>query len=236
MHPNIIGIGPPKCGTWWLYHQLVAHPQAWMPLTKEMRYFDKDILLGKNHDKDDAWYLSQFALCPHDKITGEITPTYIISKIAAKAINTLLPECKLFAILRNPIDRAISHWNMVRNLGYTNEDFWTCFLKDFNYIRTTGHYAECIARFKGLKVFWFHDIEENPRRFIKDFYQFVDIDDSFVSETIEQKLDYIHDQKLHTKLKKTEVKVTHRKKILEYYKEEITRLERYLQVKCENWK
>lgn len=42
-YPTFIGIGTQKGGTTWLYHQLRQHPDIWMPLNKELHYFDRNV-------------------------------------------------------------------------------------------------------------------------------------------------------------------------------------------------
>ena len=56
-------------------------------------------------------------------LTGEATPTYLHHPLTAKRISELLPNIKLIILLRNPIDRAYSHYQMEKRLGYEELTF-----------------------------------------------------------------------------------------------------------------
>ena len=111
--PNFIIIGAGKSGTSSLYEYICTHPQVLSALKKEMRFFNHK----PNFNKGIDWYLSHFPPIPPGKkiISGEATPGYFGSN-AQEVIQDLFPNIKLIAILRNPVDRAISQYNhWVRN-------------------------------------------------------------------------------------------------------------------------
>ena len=105
-HPNFIIIGTGKSGTTSLYNYLTQHPQVLPAIKKEIyfwsRYFDKGI----------NWYLAHFPPIPQETkfLTGEATPTYINSWHTPERLFSIFPKIKLIVILRNPIDRAVSHY------------------------------------------------------------------------------------------------------------------------------
>ncbi len=103
--PNFIIIGTQKGGTTSLYNYLTQHPYIKAAVNKEVHYFDV------HFDKGDNWYRSRFPFCGQDYITGEASPSYIFHPHAPKRIAELTPSVKLIAILRNPVDRAYSHYN-----------------------------------------------------------------------------------------------------------------------------
>ncbi len=104
--PNFIIIGTGKSGTTSLYNYLTQHPQVLPAIKKEIyfwsRYFDKGI----------DWYLSHFPPIPQETklLTGEATPTYINSWHTPERLFSIFPKIKLIVILRNPVDRAVSHY------------------------------------------------------------------------------------------------------------------------------
>ncbi len=111
--PGYIIIGAQKSGTTSLYQWIVQHPNVQQALRKEIHYFDR------HHEKSVAWYLSHF---PQSQDTGrfllgEATPNYFFHPTAARRLSQLFPDIKLILVLRNPIERAYSHFqhNIRRN-------------------------------------------------------------------------------------------------------------------------
>ena len=102
MLPTFIGIGAQRAGTTWAYNCLAEHPQVFMTAKKELHFF------YAHYDRGLAWYEEQFAGAGAAKASGEISPDYMYNTDALDNIARDLPDVKLFAILRNPIDRAIS--------------------------------------------------------------------------------------------------------------------------------
>jgi hypothetical protein len=121
MLPNFIIIGAQRSGTTSLFRYLSQHPSIVPSLFKETHYFDNayhHTKLGIN------WYKAQFPTLVYrnhllktkniDMITGESTPYYLFHPMAADRIAKSLPQVKLIALLRNPINRAFSHYNHSR--------------------------------------------------------------------------------------------------------------------------
>ena len=110
MLPNFLIIGVAKAGTTALSEQLGLHPQVFMAAEKEVHYFDD------HFDKGVAWYRSRFDKARGKVAVGEASPTYIYDDKAIERMAELLPDAKLIVVLRNPIDRAYSHYWWVRPL------------------------------------------------------------------------------------------------------------------------
>jgi len=113
--PDFLAIGAEKSGTSSLYLYLVQHPQILEPTQKEIYYFTHYF------DLTIDWYLAHFPPIPKKAVsflTGEATPHYLYnSNNAAQRIFDLFPDIKLIAILRNPIERAISDYHQSVRLG-----------------------------------------------------------------------------------------------------------------------
>ncbi len=106
--PNFLIIGAAKCGTTSLYNYLVQHPNIVPAVHKEIHFFDL------NYHKGISWYLSHFPLLLNpkpDMITGEASPYYMFHPHAAQRIYETMPQAKIIAILRNPVERAYSHYH-----------------------------------------------------------------------------------------------------------------------------
>ncbi len=113
--PDFVIIGAQKSGTTFLYDLLTRHPYVEPAFDKESRYFQD------NFHKGIEWYRSQF-LPPRWKdgqrsITGEATPYYLFHPRVPERMSKVVPQVRLIALLRNPVDRAYSHHNIrVRTL------------------------------------------------------------------------------------------------------------------------
>lgn len=113
--PNFLIIGVQRGGTSSLFRYLMEHPQIASPVDKEIHFFDLHFQKGWH------WYLEQFSLfngeyqenINHSKniITGEASPYYIFHPLVAQRVKQYCPDIKLIVLLRNPIDRAISHYH-----------------------------------------------------------------------------------------------------------------------------
>ena len=113
--PDFLIIGARKAGTTSLYNLLSRHPHVEPAVTKELHYFD--VLFD---EEDVEWYRRGF---PEPKrkdgrwtITGEATP-YSAHLRAPERAAKVVPEARLIALLRNPVDRAYSDYQQVARLG-----------------------------------------------------------------------------------------------------------------------
>lgn len=105
--PNLVIIGAMKCGTTSLHYYLGLHPQIEMSRQKELQFFVEE----RNWSKGVDWYQSWF---PQDApVRGEASPhytTYPKHQGIAERMHTIIPEAKLIYLVRDPIDRLISHY------------------------------------------------------------------------------------------------------------------------------
>jgi hypothetical protein len=103
-YPDYLIIGASRSGTTSLFEYLIRHPNVEDPTTKQIHYFDKYYVRGKN------WYKNHFPLKWKKGISGDATPYYYNSPDAAKRIQNLIPSVKIIMMCRNPVDRAYSHY------------------------------------------------------------------------------------------------------------------------------
>jgi hypothetical protein len=105
--PNLIIVGAMKCGTTSLHYYLSRHPQIYMSLEKELNFFIRE----KNWNRGIEWYKSHFT--EPVKIQGESSPSYTrYPKWSGvpERMYSVVPHAKLIYILRDPIQRIISHY------------------------------------------------------------------------------------------------------------------------------
>lgn len=126
MLPNFLVIGAEKCGTTWLHAVLRAHPEIFVPPTKEIHYFNR---LDSNLRERDSfrrglnWYERFFADWSGERHVGEVTPLYMCDPVAPQRIAETLPDVRLVCLLRHPVDRAYAHYWMARAKGHESRSF-----------------------------------------------------------------------------------------------------------------
>ncbi len=107
--PSFLVIGTRRGGSTSLYESIVQHPAVVRSrMKKGSHYFDV------NHRRGWEWFRSCFPVVPAGMITGEASPYYMFHPLAPRRIAKELPEVRLIAVLRNPVDRAYSHYQFER--------------------------------------------------------------------------------------------------------------------------
>lgn len=125
--PDFIVIGAMKSGTTALMDYLMRTESVFTPVNaagsyvKELHFFDK------NHERGPNWYRVYFPLerarPPTPHAIGEGTPYYLFHPLVPERVARLLPSARLIAILRDPVERAWSHYRMSVNLDREPLDF-----------------------------------------------------------------------------------------------------------------
>jgi len=111
--PDLIIIGAQKSGTTSLFEYLSQHPRLMPSYVKEVHFFDGGLNPNvDNFNCGETWYRAHFPLKKNasNKKVFEASPLYLFNPLAPQRISELIPEVKLIAILRNPVERAISHF------------------------------------------------------------------------------------------------------------------------------
>jgi hypothetical protein len=123
---DFLVIGAQRSGTTSLWQHLRSHPQIQVPPSKEAPFFSHREPFARGLD----WYLGEFfAAADPQRIWGTVSPHYMMGSPDADAgevarrIHSLVPRVKLFAVLRDPIERAQSHHRMVVHRGREARDF-----------------------------------------------------------------------------------------------------------------
>ena len=114
--PHFLVIGTQKGGTTTLHHLLSRHPGIFLPEVKEVHYFSQHFY--QSHQ----WYADHYQLAKPGQIRGDITPFYLFHKAVPERIRSALPNVKLIALLRDPVERTLSQYFHARRHGYENLD------------------------------------------------------------------------------------------------------------------
>ena len=126
--PDFLIIGTERGGTSSLYSYLLTEKSARIvgALRKEIHFFDQ------NYTKGWTWYLAHFPVRNDDILSGEASPHYYFFEEAAERVARVLPNASVIILLRNPIDRAYSHYQHEVELGYEKMSFEDAISREFN--------------------------------------------------------------------------------------------------------
>lgn len=124
--PNFFIVGAPKAGTTSLHAHLQSVPGIFMSRIKEPNYFSRT-LVPDDHPlrpiRDEHKYLSLFDDVRDEAVIGEASPTYLADPDAPRRIHDVAPRARILISLRDPVERAFSHYLMMRNNGTAQLSF-----------------------------------------------------------------------------------------------------------------
>ena len=209
--PNFLLIGTAKSGTTSLYSYLRQHPSVFMPAVKEPRYFAyADGPPAMNGPGDEAAnekavftldaYEELFAEAEGKAALGEASPNYLYSETAPARIHDLVPDAQLFVVLRDPVERAYSHFLHLRRSGREPLDSFAVALKKEEERRQEGwewswHYREMGFYHRQLQryldhfdreqftIYLFEDFVDDNLAVTKDIFRRLGVDPSFEPDT-----------------------------------------------------
>ena len=187
-------VGAPKAGTTSLYHYLNEHPQVVMSSQKEPDYFsdnaihEQGMYYGKNRVNTLDKYESLFAQ-KESVVYGEGSVSYLFYDNVAEDIKKYNPNAKIIIMLRNPIERAFSHYLMDYRLGLINDSFENIIAKKSNHKNAHLFYKQYIEVSKYAK-----QIQRYLDFFEKENILFIDYDDfkKNVSKTVDQVYNFLN--------------------------------------------
>ena len=208
--PNFLVIGAAKAGTTAVYDYLKQHPQIYMSPLKETNFFalegqevrfrglgDDGTINALSLTTLDA-YLAQFGGVVHETAIGEASPLYLYSPRAADRIRHYIPDAKLIAILRNPVERAFSAFShLVRDrrepLDFGRaldaedvrvhqgwEHIWHYTRMGFYHAQLTRYY-DLFARAQ-IKVYLYDRFDADSISVLQDIFRFLGVEDTFVPD------------------------------------------------------
>jgi hypothetical protein len=205
--PTFLLIGAAKSGTTSLHHYLAQHPAVFMSPVKEPGFF-----AFEGHDLEfsgpgDEWiketvdttiqsYSNNFSGVTTEQAIGESSPVYLYSIEAAGRIATRIPDARIIAILRNPVERAYSQflffvqcgreplWDFGEALDQEESRIRANWAWGWHYKRL-GFYHEQLTRYldhfdrSQIKILLYEDLHDQPKKTVRRLYRFLDVDESF---------------------------------------------------------
>lgn len=242
---DFIVAGVQKGGTSALDYYLRQHGEINMGKKKELHFFDTEKFFSGPEVNYELLH-KKLQRRPNTKITGESTPSYIYWNNAIERIKSYNPEIKLIVILRNPIDRAFSHWNMEISRERETKDFLKCLelekkrlvralpnqTKIFSYF-DRGFYSWQILRLKrffsdeNLHFIKYDDFKVNQEEQVKSVFEFLGLNLPENFKLIEKQVHAISHRRKITE--------DERKTLIEYYRNDIEYTAKLLNWDCTNW-
>ncbi|MFK5984685.1 MAG: sulfotransferase domain-containing protein [Pseudomonadota bacterium] len=240
---NFIICGVQKGGTSVLDIYLREHPEVCMAERKEVHFFDTEHLFNNimpNYSQYHACFKPQSA----HRLIGEATPIYMYWHDAPRRMWEYNSNMKLIVILRNPIDRAYSHWNMEKSRNSEDLSFWDAIQNEqqrcrealphqhrvYSYI-DRGFYLEQLRRL------WFYFSKDNvlilknehlrnlPNETLKKVCGFLGVNN----------FENINAREVHSLRYSSNMSNTEKEYLRQIYKYEIKSIERVLSWDCSDW-
>jgi hypothetical protein len=211
--PNTFVIGAAKSGTTSLYDYLDQHPEVFMSPVKEPRYFayaeNPPEMAGPGDEETNREsgavytleeYRALFAGATTESAVGEASPVYLYDEDAPRLLHGQCPDATLIAVLRNPIERAYSHYLHLFQSGREPlEDFGAALDAEDERVaagwewswhyRRMGFYGRQLARYldvfdrEQLHVYRFEELTDDPVGFAQAVYRAIGVDASFAPDT-----------------------------------------------------
>jgi Sulfotransferase domain len=118
---DFVVIGAQKGGTTTLFEHLRGHPQLCLPADKEAPFFNRPELYSQGVEHLFSTYFPH--PLPTGRLLGTVTPQYMCISGCADRLADAFPACRLVAVLRDPVDRAYSHYRMAVRRGQETRSF-----------------------------------------------------------------------------------------------------------------
>lgn len=196
--PDFFWIGPQKSASTWAYRCFAEHPEIYVHEVDDMTGLGGDALhyFDIHYNKGPDWYEQFFQSYKGEKVVGDTTPSYIRSPKAAERIASDVPGAKIIACLRNPIDRAFSHyWHEKKkqkiNFEFAeileNYDLYQNWIEPGFYYHNLKRYYERFDEDQ-IKVKLLDDLIADDERFIADIFAFIGVDSDFKPTVLGEKV------------------------------------------------
>jgi hypothetical protein len=200
--PTFFIVGAAKSGTTSLYHYLSQHPDVYMSPNKEPHWFSR-VQPAQGQDSrpvtSQEEYLQLFKGWNGEPAIGEASPSYLWDEKAPYRIKEAVPDAKIIAIVRDPVERAYSHYLMRVREGKEDLPFWEALQQDYHEEKNKawsasrlyidlGFYADQVQRY--LEVFgegqvriylYAKDLKTNPRVLLQSLMEFIEVDPQYAA-------------------------------------------------------
>jgi len=193
---DFIGIGSGKCGSTWLYSNIIKHPEICNKNPKEIRFFDL------HYSKGIKWYRKQFSGCGK-LLKGEFSVQYMYHPETANRIKKHFPNVKLITILRKPEERIFSDYlHSIRKADISPKMTFSEYIKDENNLKYGLYYKYLLPFFNefptgNIKVILLEEVMIDSKMVLKDIYKFLGVvNKEFLPNDLNKKLNVAMEYKI----------------------------------------
>lgn len=238
-------MGAQKAGTSALDYYLRQHPEICMADKKELHFFDNERVFA-NSQINYELYEKHFDWRVNKLVYGEATPIYIYWQPCCERIWKYNSDIKLISLLRNPVERAFSHWNMEFNRGNETLSFEQAITSErdrcrealphqhriYSYI-DRGLYSDQIRRlfryFKDDQLLFikYEEFKANPESILNQIFEFIGVQNTNIS---------IKKGEIHKGDYNFTLTPNQREQLLKIYQHNIEETEQLLDWDCKDWK
>jgi Sulfotransferase domain len=195
--PNFFLVGAAKAGTTSIYAYLAQHPGVFFPSIKEPHFFTQvrpapeQQFLIEAITKCSA-YLRLYAHAAGYGVIGDASPSYLWHPEVPQRIRAKVPQAKVAIILRDPVERAYSHYLMDYREGAQSKPFYEALLNDMNRSEKgwgvsylyyeLGLYAQQVRRYletfkpERVKILMFDDFRRDAKAVLRELAEFLGLD------------------------------------------------------------
>jgi hypothetical protein len=186
-YPNLFLVGAQKAGTTSLYRYLGQHPDIYTSPEKEPRFFDR----LDHDDVTEEAYLALFEGAEDHAVRAEGSTFYLYDPAVPDLIHERVPDARILVSLRDPMQRAYSHyWRQVA-AGHEEEPFPDAVRREAQALEASRErrgyldrslYAEAVERYRStfgagsVRVQLLDDLKRDPRGMLREVFEFLEVD------------------------------------------------------------
>jgi hypothetical protein len=201
--PDFFIVGAQRAGTTSLHEYLRCHPDIVMPILKETHFFGGNYVRQSNRNRNrrlrpmrvvdkEGDYLKLFQRASAQQIIGEACPTYMPNLNSAGRIKEKAPDAQIIILLRDPVDRAYSHYLLETRAEKNPEGFYESLVKDYERLSKSSEpcglyvwpglyeqqvrcYLESFGR-EQVRIYLYEDLAHDTFGLVRDVCSFLGVE------------------------------------------------------------
>ncbi|MAE66007.1 MAG: hypothetical protein CMJ18_17180 [Phycisphaeraceae bacterium] len=200
MRPDFVIIGAPKSATTFVHFRLIEHPDVYMDPDEVPWFCDPDY-----READFPEFLARFEAGHGRAAVGFKRPDYLARREVSPRLARHLPDARIIAVLRDPVDRAVSHYHHLIGYGFApvrdvNRGLDQVLVGDLarawprtEEILEAGFYGAQIERYLGhfprerMLILLHEQVHREPAETMRRVFRFLEIDEAFEPEHLDQR-------------------------------------------------